>query len=158
MSTHSLLVICVFINKTHLISYKSLCIKMTGLIRKTPTWTTKAGKTLQTMRSFDSLPPVRVISFFTGSTGTLIHNMREIESEEYTTHCSIHPLRSPPRLVPHDGMQLFLNMPSLGSLMCTPFPQSPVLWIAAPPHETQRGVWLRSHRKNQLSMNIEEAF
>lgn len=39
--------------------------------------TTKAVKMWQTVRSFDSPPPVRVISFFTGSTGTLIHNMRE---------------------------------------------------------------------------------
>lgn len=82
---------CIFMNKIYysLLSYEPLCLRITGQKHKTPTWirftslrlqfrrTTTVVKTWQTMRSFDSLPPVSVISFFTGSTGTLIHNTRE---------------------------------------------------------------------------------
>lgn len=73
--------------------------------------TTKGVKTPQTMRSFDSHPPVRVITLLTGSTGALIHDMRE--SVPHTAHFT------PQRLARHDGMPLFLNMPSLGSLKRT---------------------------------------
>lgn len=108
--------------------------------------TTIEAETCYTMRSFDSLPVSDRTPYWEfchldlqqkwGRWRRVCRTLLDLPPQTLTSPTS------------HDGMQLFLSMPSSGSVMCTlcpPSPQSPMLWTPAPPDWIWQGASLRLH-------------